>query len=296
MRGLILLDLKKLHYFITVANEASVTNAAKKLNMTQPPLSHQIKVLEDEIGVELMHKVGRNIELTNAGIALHDQGKEILESIKILEKKLKDIHNGTAGILSIGSATSWGAPFLSEQVAIFNERYPQVQFRFYNDMQHNIISLLEKRVIDFSIVFPPFNKKIYNYIAMPKEPLIAVMRKKWDDDPEKKITTFEELADKPLIINMKSERHLIEYYKSSEIAPNIVCVHDDVRSMLLLAKAGLGIALIPKAANWVKYEENDMVYKVVDRPTSQINPYIIWLKKHKLSNSADNFLKLIMDK
>lgn len=294
MRGLILLDLKKLHYFITVANEASVTNAAKKLNMTQPPLSHQIKVLEKELGVELMHKVGRNIELTSAGAILHEQGKEILESINILEKKLQDVHNGTAGILSIGSATSWGAPFLSEQVSIFNERYPQVQFRFYDDMQHSILSLLEKRVVDLSIVFPPFNRKLYNYIAMPKEPLIAVMRKKWDTNPEKKITTFEELADRPLIINMKAEDHLTAYYKNSEIKPNIVCVHDDVRSMLLLAKTGLGIALIPKAANWVKYEENDMVYKIVNRPTSEINPYIIWLKKHKLSNVADKFLKLIM--
>lgn len=290
-----MLDLKKLRYFITIADEGNVTNAAKKLNITQPPLSHQIKVMEKEIGVELMHKVGRNIELTEAGIALHEEGKEILESINTLEKKLQDIHKGTSGILSIGAATSWGLPFLSKQIALFNELYPHVQFRFYDDMRHNIISLLEKRIIDLSVVFPPFNQKAYNYIAMPPEPLIAVMRKKWDDKPFSKITTFEELADKPLIINFQSDR-ILAYYKKKEIEPNIVCLHDDVRSMLLLAKAGLGIAIVPKAENWIKYKENDMIYKTIDRPSSHLQPYIIWLKKRKLPMIADNFLKLVLQK
>jgi DNA-binding transcriptional LysR family regulator len=288
------LDLKKLQYFLTVAEEGHITKAAKRLNIAQPPLSHQLKVLEQELGVQLMQKVGRNIQLTEAGHTLHTRGEQILELVKTVEKELQDVYKGEIGTLSIGSATSWGATFLSEQIAEYNLQYPNIQFRICEDVSHKIASLLADGVIELGIILSPFNTELYEAISMPAEPLIAVMTNKWDDQPSRQDTSLTELAKKPLIIHRRSERLLV-YYQEHKLEPKIVCIHDDVRSMLLLANAGLGVAIVSKTITRMKFGDH-LIYKEITNPGSHLTPYIIWMRNRNLSAAARNFVKMITQK
>ncbi|HMM19271.1 MAG TPA: LysR family transcriptional regulator [Selenomonadales bacterium] len=85
------MDLRRLRYFLTVAEEGKITKAAKRLHMAQPPLSQQMKVLENELGVQLLEKAGREIRLTKVGQALCERGAQILDLVDRTEKELKDM-------------------------------------------------------------------------------------------------------------------------------------------------------------------------------------------------------------
>lgn len=288
-----MLDLKKLQYFLTVAEEGHITKAAKRLNIAQPPLSHQLKVLEQDLGVQLLQKVGRNIQLTEAGRTLRTRGGQIFELVKTVEKELQDVCKGETGTLSIGSATSWGATFLSEQIAEYNRRYPNIQFRICEDVGHNIVSLLANGVIELGVILPPFNTELYEAIPMPAEPLMAAMTNKWDDQPSRHDASLTELAKKPLIVHRRSERLLV-YYQENKLEPKIVCIHDDVRSMLLLANTGLGVAIVPKTITRSKFGDG-LIYKEITKPGSRLTPYIIWMRNRNLSAAARNFVKMITE-
>lgn len=289
-----MLDLKKLQYFLTVAEEGHITRAAKRLNIAQPPLSHQLKVLEQELGVQLMQKVGRNIQLTEVGHTLRIRGEQIMELVAKVEKELQDVYKGETGTLSIGSATSYGATFLSEQIFDFNLHYPNIQFRICEGKDHKITSLLADGVIELGIVLSPFDTLLYESIPMPAEPLVAAMIKKWDDRPSQQYTTLDELADKPLILQRRSER-LLTYYREHKLEPKIACLHDDVRSMVLLANIGLGVAIVSKTITRQKFGEN-LIYKEIIKPVSHLTPYIIWMRNRNLSATARNFVNLITQK
>lgn len=85
------MDFRKLLYFLTVAEEGKVTKAAKRLHMAQPPLSHQIKVFEEELGVNLFERVGREVRLTKVGHFLRERGKKIMDLVNKTEKEVRDL-------------------------------------------------------------------------------------------------------------------------------------------------------------------------------------------------------------
>lgn len=76
------MDIRQLRYFLTIAEEGNITAAAKKLNISQPPLSKQLKLLEEELGVTLFNRTSRNLELTDAGILLQNKSSQLLELYK----------------------------------------------------------------------------------------------------------------------------------------------------------------------------------------------------------------------
>jgi len=86
-------DLRKLQYFLAVAEDGQVVKAAKRLHMAQPPLSRQLKVFEDELGVKLLEKAGRQLHLTKAGQALRERGKQIMDLVEKTKKEIQDVED-----------------------------------------------------------------------------------------------------------------------------------------------------------------------------------------------------------
>lgn len=288
--GFQLINLKKLQYFLTVAEEGQITRAAKKLCITQPPLTHQLKTLEAELGVQLIKKVGRNIQLTSAGYALRDRGEQILELVNKAQKELKDIDQGETGTLSIGSVTTWGATVLPDQIYNYSLQYPKIRFRIYEGDNHKITNLLSNGVIEVGVIFFPIDTSLYESIRLPNEPMFAAMHPKWDDHPEKSSIGLRELSSKPLILHRLHER-IKAYYQEENITPNIICIHTDIRSMLALASTGLGVTIVSKSSASLR-QDSTLIYKEITEPQLPLSAMIIWKRNHYLSTIARNFLEM----
>ncbi|SDF25913.1 LysR family transcriptional regulator [Sporomusa acidovorans] len=292
------MDIRRLQYFLAVAEEGQITKAAQTLHMAQPPLSQQLKLLETELGVQLIDRCGsRKIRLTTAGQALRSRAEQIMELINQTEKEVKDVGDGFQGTLAIGIAMPWGitlgASFLLTKICSFHKCYPEINFQLWEGDICRIEDLLTRRVIEIGITRLPANLDIYETISLPSEPVAAAFTPKWHTDLSTNTIPLAALADKPLIVYRKYEERLLKYYQQLGLKPRILCTHDDIRSMLLWANAGLGVAFVQKsAANLVP--NSNLLFKEIIEPTLMTRTLsVIWQKDRYLSAAARHFIELV---
>src|SRR5690625_602316 len=117
------MDLRQLQYFKTVAEEGQITRAAKKLNISQPPLSQQLKLIEEELGTEILIRHNRHVELTEAGKHLYKRAVMILKQMEETKTEIREMGEGIRGLLKIGVARTCATAFLPERINAFLNRY-----------------------------------------------------------------------------------------------------------------------------------------------------------------------------
>jgi LysR family transcriptional regulator, salicylic acid-responsive activator of bsdBCD len=284
------MDIKQLKYFYVIAEEGQITSAAKRLHIAQPPLSYQLKSLEDELGVKLFERGSRNVTLTDAGLILYKRAEQILSLTKSTVDELTDFKDGTYGTLSIGTVSSSGAPLLDSRLSIFHNKYPFINFEIHEGNTYELLESLTKGIIEIAIVRTPFNNSGINSILLPKEPMVAAMVQdlSWTDNT---IIDITELKNKPLIFYRRFERIILKACADSNFEPTVFCKNDDARTSLLWANAGLGIAIVPKSSIKLIGSSN-IIFKEIDNKDLSTQIAVIWSKTGYLSSAGKNFLSL----
>ena len=125
------MDLKQLRYFMAIVEERQITAAARRLHMAQPPLSNQMKMLEDEIGLKLFQRGPHHIELTEAGNLLAARAAQLLDMAAMTKRELKDFRQGLCGTLAIGTVSSSGGILMHEGMQAFRAEFPRVHFEIH---------------------------------------------------------------------------------------------------------------------------------------------------------------------
>lgn len=288
------MNSKQLTYFLAIAEEGQISKAAKRLHMAQPPLSQQLKLLEEELNVKLVERDRRGIILTDAGRLLYKRAAHILEFMNMTTKELKELDEGYTGTLSIGAVASSGTTFLPFKVVNFHKQYPHISFQLWEGDTNKILDLLNTGIIEIGIVRAVFDSKMYHSVNLPNEPMVVAMCKDWED---KEQTTqhikLEELVDKPLLLHRSNESMIVECCQKNGFEPQILCRGDDVRSLLVWADAGLGMAIVPKSAVGL-VPSKTLIYKEIIESSLEIKKAIIWLRNRYLSASTRNFIDMIL--
>lgn len=285
------MDIKQLKYFLTIAEEEQITSAAKKLNISQPPLSYQLKALEDEIGVKLVERGSRKIRLTDAGHILRNRAEQIVELTEATYRELKDLSKGFQGTLSIGTVSSSGPTLFDKRLKIFNEKYPLINFEIYEGNTYKIIEYLNNGLIQIGIVRTPFNMDGFDYILTEPELMVAVMSEElyWNDNND--TILINELKDKPLVVYRRFEGLIKERCAAAGFEPNLFCKNDDARTTLLWADKGLGIGIVPHSAMRL-IPNNNLKYKIIKDSFLESQIAAIWVKGKYISTSAKHFLDI----
>ena len=169
------MDLKQLRYFMAIVEERQITAAARRLHMAQPPLSNQMKMLEDEIGLQLFRRGPHHIELTEAGELLAARAAQLLDMAAMTKRELQDLKQGLCGTLAIGTVSSSGNLLMHEGMQAFRAKFPRVHFEIHDGNTYQLIDMLEKRLIEIAIVRTPFNAARFNCKYRQPEPMIAAM-------------------------------------------------------------------------------------------------------------------------
>jgi DNA-binding transcriptional LysR family regulator len=276
--GICMLDLRELRNFMTIAEEGSITAAAKKLNMSQPPLSRQMSQLEDALGLQLFERGRRQIRLTGAGRLLHARSLEILGLTEKTIKEVSALNSGVAGEISIGTITTNAAAYLSNWIKNYRAEFPEVTFRILGGDSYRIIDLLDKGVIEIGLVRTPFNESAYDTILMPSS---------HPDHIE-----LPELGDAPLLLPSRYEARFLKHCEEIGFRPNILCISDDVVHDLMWAREGIAVSLEPLTARMILRDEN-LTCKTILEPKLASNAAIVTVKGRYLSSAARHFIKLV---
>jgi DNA-binding transcriptional LysR family regulator len=149
------MELRQLRYFIAVAEELHFGRAASKLNMTQPPLSQQIQLLETNLGVTLFHRTKRRVELTVTGRSFLVQARAIVASAEAVVGMVQRVQRGEAGRLSVGWKPWADLTALPPMIRAFCDRYPEVRLEIHSLTVDEQVSALMSGTIDVGFVVQP---------------------------------------------------------------------------------------------------------------------------------------------
>lgn len=284
------MELRQLRYFLAVAEKGQITKAAEQLHITQPPLSQQIILLEKELGVQLIERTRKNIKLTEAGAVLHNRAEQIVELINTTMDEVRETAKGLRGKLAIGTITSSGRSLLPEYIQKFHRAYPRLFFDLRQGESRRILELLNAGIIEIGWVRLPVDTSLYSYIELPDENMVAVAPSDMlavDDNA----VALETLKDKSILIARRYAPPFTECCRQAGFEPEILCISDDVTPLLIWAKLGLGVAILPEAAVNLLMNSSLVIRKI---KLSALNTQggIIWLKKHTLSAAAAHFIAM----
>lgn len=287
------MDIRDIKHFITIIEEGNINAAAKHLHLSQPPLSRQMKQLEEELGVKLFERGNRKVKLTEAGRLLQSRGGRVLGLMDNTIKEMRELDGGIQGTLSIGTVISSGTTFLPEVVRVFRNQFPGVRFQVWEGETSRITELLNRGTIEIGMVRYPFDSELYESIKLPNEPLVAAINQTQKDylGNHPNCINLSELAGKPLMIHRKYESTIIDHCEQSGFKPDIICMSDDVMLILAWADADIGIAIVPRAAVGLIPSTN-LTFKTIINPCLETTAAVIWIRNRYLSVAARNFLTL----
>ncbi len=284
------MELRLLKYFLAVAREQNISKAAIFLNTTQPNLSRQMQMLEDEIGKPLFTRNNRRIVLTETGLLLRKRAEEIIALTEQTYQEIKDINSKQiAGQINIGAGESINLSIISKTIKQIQTKYPKIVFNFYSGDTNEIANKLDAGLIDFGVLFEPYDLEKYNHIPLPKADIWGILMHKDMELANKKEITFSDLWDKPLLISRHSnDNNFITNYLGKNINElNIVATYNLIYNASLLVKEKVGYALTLE--NLLNIENTDIIYKRLS-PLLTSKLHIAWKKYVLLTKPIELFL------
>ena len=288
------MDIKDMRAFYAIVEEGNISHAAQRLDIAQPALSRQMKRLETSLGVQLFERGSRRIRLTDAGRVMYTRVEHILGMVDGTVREITEIGSGIAGSIRLGTITTSGALLLPELISEFHSRYPNVTYQIWEAEGARILELLDNRVIEIGITRTQVDSKVYESIVLPNEPLVLIMNKEQEIGAASDKVELKELKDQPIIIPLRWQSVFIANCRRLGFEPNIICVSDSIVQDLLLAKMGMGMALLPVSSKTLLTDGN-LIYKKLIEPEMSTHTVIAWLKNRTLSSSSEHLIRLFRE-
>ncbi|WP_409296337.1 LysR family transcriptional regulator [Peribacillus sp. SCS-26] len=288
------MDIRQLKYFVTIAEEGNITTAAKKLNIAQPPLSRQLKQMEEELGVILFDRDNKSLNLTLEGERLLLRAKELLNKLDETMVEVQELRKDASGILSVGSNLYCASLILSKVVDI-REKNPGLTFKVWEGETIHLIKMLSERQIEIAITNSPITEKSISQMTLESDPYVLVLPEKWTWSGSEQCR-LEEIIDLPLILlrpnyGLGAYGQIVNEFKRLDLEPNILCECQDLIMLLGLVSSGFGATILPLSLLSLHSLGGLRVIQLKDQ-TLISEPKVIWRKNSYLSKAAKEFLKL----
>ena len=235
------MEIRQLEYFRKIAETGSINAAAKLLNMSQPPLSYQLKLLEEELDVRLFDRSRQGVSLTEAGKLLYQRSGELLQFAD--SAKFEVTQTGRRQVLRLGMTSTTVGPILPK-IAAFTKAHPDVSFEVHDGSTFSMMDLLHRGILDVSVVRTPVQLDKVAHTVLCEEPMIAVSHPGSGESGDIRLTA---LTQVPLILYRRYERFILDAFHAQNLEPNVLCVCDDARDAMQWAEQGLATAIFPKS-------------------------------------------------
>ena len=289
------MELRTLHYFTVVAQELNITRAAEKLNMSQPPLSNQIKALEEELGVQLFIRGKRHLELTEEGGLLLRRAVQIQELADKTRQEIASLREGMTGVIYL-SMVEGRAPFLAARwIAGFREEFPLVRYNLWNGSSDDVLDRLHKGLADLAVIAAPYDTEHLEGFPVGREPWIAMLH---PDHPLAQTVgdtiPLSSLAGEPLIVPSRKSRMdaIRRWFGEVGAEPHILCEMSNYMDAAALTSQGVGISIFPQT---VDVSNGLVVSKVVIQPSRQVEYILVWNREQPPSGLTREFIHFVQE-
>lgn len=275
------MDMKQLRYFVMVAEELSFSRAAEKLNMSQPPLSQHIKLLEEELGVVLLNRTRREVKLTDAGAVFLRESRLLLGQMRTAVGAAVRAGQSDAGVLRLGVATSALFNVLPRLLAMIKQAYPGVEVSVVDMQSHDQVSAVTHGQMDIGIVHVRPDRSKLMRVPVLREPLAVVL-------PEghrlaNAALTLSDLAEDPMVALARESGPavfdaIVASCYEAGFSPSFKHTARSPLTIFQMVRLGFGVALVPRSYASSAYP--GVCFRELDGTAGQVRMEAIWSDKH----------------
>lgn len=289
------MELRHLRYFCAVAEDGHVTRAAERLRVAQPALTQQIKALEQELGVPLLRRVGRNIELTEAGVAFWREAEAALKCVRAAVMAAQQTARGLAGRVAVGlTETASFAPPVTAVLTEARARWPRMEFSLMQARSNDLVPALVERRIDVSFMRSPApeDDRLQAQPFLTEELVVALPA--GHELARRRVLDLRDLAPKPLILprgrfgDIGLRRQIDLAFAQCGQVLRVVQETPEYIMAINLVAAGIGAALVPSLLTGLR--DDAVVYRRLR--TKLCTDIIVVSRAGETSPVVINFLAL----
>ncbi len=260
--------LRQLRYFVAVARELHFGRAARRLHMTQPPLSAQIQRLEDELGVSLLERNRRSVLLTEEGRFFLDEAERILEGVDQAIRRMEEVKEGIRGTLRIAFVGSSGFVVLPTILKHFRREYPAVKLVLVEMTSAEQQLALPEGSVDVGIAREPSGSAELLEVAIGSESMVVALPSGHSLAAEPRVR-LADLRDQDFIFQPRStglRYHdlLLSACREAGFSPRIVQEANHLQTHVNLVASGMGLSLLPESVRVLRMP--GLVYRELEGP------------------------------
>lgn len=287
------MELLQLQYFQKVAHLQHFTDAAREINIAQPALSKTIARLEEDLGVPLFERHGRNTRLSQYGKVFIEHVDRIFMELEEGKKKMQDMGGTESGVVSFSTAVPHVLPDL---ISAFISKYPKVYIRQYIHNTAQMVQQLESGGIDFGITFMPVNQPNIEWTPMIEEDIFIVVPRGHRLTSLKKVH-LSDLAEESFISTTSGSPlwdMTNEFCRSAGFIPKIQFEgNEDVIARMV--HIGLGISFVSSLITSTSPDNSSLRVLRLEDPICRRNVGIASLKGHYFSKAASNMYNIVVE-
>lgn len=285
------MDIRVLQYFLAVARESSITKAAESLNMTQPPLSRQLKELEEELGKQLLIRGNRKVTLTEEGMILRKRAEEMVELMEKTKSEVSSSGKNIRGEIYIGGGETEGMRLIAKIAEKMKTKHPHICYHLFSGNADDVTERLDRGLLDFGILIDPADIKKYDFIKLPTKDKWGLLMRRDHPLAGKQGIKPKDLQGIPLIASRQSLAHneLSGWLGKQYGSLHIITTYNLLYNASLMVEENVGCALcldhiIPE------YENSPLCFRPLE-PQIEVGLNIVWKKYQVFSSAAEAFLE-----
>ncbi|KFC43383.1 LysR family transcriptional regulator [Klebsiella michiganensis] len=291
------IELRHLRYFIAVAEELHFGHAAARLNISQPPLSQQIQILEQQIGARLFARTNRSVSLTEAGRQFLADSRQILSQVDDAAARAARLHHGETGELRIGFTSS--APFIkavSDTLSTFRRRYPDVHIQTRETNTREQIVPLNEGALDLGLMRNTQLPDTLAWERVLREPLLAMVPRDHPLASQPRVS-LRELAREPFVffdphVGTGLYDDILGLMRRYDLTPAITQEVGEAMTIIGLVAAGLGVSILP--ASFRRVQLLEMCWLPIEEQDAVSEMWLVWSKHHEQGQAALRFRESLL--
>ena len=291
------MELRTLRYFLAVAREGSITQAAKVLFVTQPALSRQLKALEKELGAKLFVRGSHSVALTDRGVLLKQRCEEILE---LTDKTLAEFAVGSdavAGDVHIGVGESYTSRFLARVAQALKDRYPQIHYRLHDGNSDDLAERLDCGLLDFCVLIQPADLSKYHHLHIPEKDAWGLLMRRDNPLAARETIRSADLLGEPLILSEQTtgqavaHNAFVDWFGENFEKLDVVATYNLAFNATLFAAEGFGSVVALERQTRV--DEADVLCVRPFEPRLEVESDLVWKRHRPFSPAAEVFLEAL---
>jgi LysR family transcriptional regulator, cyn operon transcriptional activator len=287
--------LRHIRYFLAVAEHRNFTRAAEALHVSQPTLSQQIRQLEDTLGVPLLDRSGRIIQLTDAGVAYARYAQRALQDLEAGKRAIHDVQELTRGTLRLAMTPTFTAYLIGPLLEKYNRRYPDITLNILEMPQERMETLLSEDALDVGIAFEDTHAPDIETQVLFVEALAVMVGKSHPYAKKRTALTLREFESEALVLLNEefATRHYIDRYcREHGVAPRIAVEVNSIGAVIELVRRSKLATLLPAA---IARERSDLCLVGLKPALPQRTASLLLRKGAYRSAAARAFIALALE-